>query len=351
MERLREIPVQVRLPASVAIEVVLQGIRIRLGRSLVTITGVVCGIAFLMSILTGQVIRGGVEEEERVRTELGRMESFLAADVGGLQERGVRLLPLGPMDEVEIRFLVRQARRQDIRYRVPTVLSDRVPPPLAGVVDLDPGAAVIQDRDVIFLAGERVEGLVEVLEVEGLDAGQVTISSTHASMSSEVLAGLPFVQLAREWSEEDLAEQRREARKDRFRSIWIVVISLLVTVIGIANAMLMSVTERFREIGTMKCLGALSAFIRRIFLFESSLMGFVGGSLGAILGMLFSIVVYAFTYGWGLVGVAAWVQAPRLGSFLLGSLLAGIVLSVIAAIYPASVASRMVPADALRSNI
>ena len=63
----RQIPTQVRLPLGVAFEIVAQGIRIRLGRSLVTIAGVVCGIAFLMSILTGQVIRSGVQDEQWVR--------------------------------------------------------------------------------------------------------------------------------------------------------------------------------------------------------------------------------------------------------------------------------------------
>jgi hypothetical protein len=48
---------QVKLPVSVAFEVVMQGIRIRLGRSIVTIGGVICGIAFLMSILTGELMK------------------------------------------------------------------------------------------------------------------------------------------------------------------------------------------------------------------------------------------------------------------------------------------------------
>ena len=45
------------------------------------------------------------------------------------------------------------------------------------------------------------------------------------------------------------------------KSIWLVVMSLLVSVVGITNSMLMSVTERYKEIGTMKCLGALDNFI------------------------------------------------------------------------------------------
>ncbi len=50
---------------------------------------------------------------------------------------------------------------------------------------------------------------------------------------------------------------------------WIVILSLLVCIVGIINAQLMSVTERFREIGTMKCLGALDRFIVRLFVLEA----------------------------------------------------------------------------------
>ncbi|MBD3240450.1 MAG: FtsX-like permease family protein, partial [Chitinivibrionales bacterium] len=85
------------------------------------------------------------------------------------------------------------------------------------------------------------------------------------------------VKLDRELRPEEIAEMEADERKDRYRSMWIITISLLVTVIGISNAMLMSVTERFREIGTMKCLGALSAFVRFMFLIESGFMGVVGG--------------------------------------------------------------------------
>ena len=65
---------------------------------------------------------------------------------------------------------------------------------------------------------------------------------------------------------------------------WIVFLSLLVCVVGIVNAQLMSVTERFREIGTMKCLGALDRFILRLFLIEATLQGFIGSTIGAIAG-------------------------------------------------------------------
>ena len=142
-----------------------------------------------------------------------------------------------------------------------------------------------------------------------------------------------------------------EQKKERFRSIWIVAISLVVTVIGITNAMLMSVTERFREIGTMKCLGALSEFIRKIFLIESAFMGAVGGIAGCLFGFGFSVCAYTITYGIGLTFASVSGEGGALALYMLFAMLSGIVLSVMAAIYPARVAARMVPADALRSNV
>ncbi|PIP16567.1 MAG: hypothetical protein COX46_01465, partial [bacterium (Candidatus Ratteibacteria) CG23_combo_of_CG06-09_8_20_14_all_48_7] len=65
------------------------------------------------------------------------------------------------------------------------------------------------------------------------------------------------------------------------RSIWLVSLSLLVCVVGITNSMLMSVNERSREIGTMKCLGALNRFIMEIFLIESALQGLIGSIAGS----------------------------------------------------------------------
>jgi len=51
------------------------------------------------------------------------------------------------------------------------------------------------------------------------------------------------------------------------------ILSLLVCAVGIVNAQLMAVTERFREIGTMKCLGALDRFVLRLFILEAGMQG------------------------------------------------------------------------------
>ncbi len=126
---------------------------------------------------------------------------------------------------------------------------------------------------------------------------------------------------------------------------WLVAMSLMVSVVGITNSMLMSVTERYKEIGTMKCLGALDNFIVKLFLIESGLLGFFGALFGAIIGALFVILTR-----WGAVfsGNFDWL---RLLMYVGICIVLGTVLSIIAALGPAMRASKMPPADAMRTEI
>ncbi len=130
--------------------------------------------------------------------------------------------------------------------------------------------------------------------------------------------------------------------------IWLVVLSLLVCVVGITNAMLMSVTERYREIGTMKCLGALDSFVRKLFLLESLFQGFFGAVMGVIVGTVFAFAAGLVSYG-GQVFTTLPVQKFILWCF--GALFVGIIMAVIGSMFPAAVAARMVPADAMRTEI
>ena len=126
---------------------------------------------------------------------------------------------------------------------------------------------------------------------------------------------------------------------------WLVVLSLLVCVVGIVNAQLMAVTERFREIGTMKCLGALDRFILRLFLLEAGMQGLIGAALGAISGAVFAIAGGLFRFGWpALAGLPLW----DLFLSVSGATVVGFFLSLVGVLYPALVASRMQPVVAMR---
>jgi len=342
---------QVVLPVSVAFGVVTQGMRIRFGRSLVTIMGVVLGVAFLMAILTGQVVTQGVTGEEQIRVEIKRMYSFLSAEMGPARGRTVGFLQTGALSMEEQRFLGQLDREglETLLWANPSMESAPANVTFETLRRKDVELAHLgKNANAIIVSGNGIVTSEQWRELRGIAADHV-LCVTRVSMLGDLDASDAPVSLGRELSDDELAKIETEKRKSGFRNTWIVIISLVVTVIGISNAMLISVTERFREIGTMKCLGSLSRFIRLLFLIEASIMGLAGAMVGAVLGIAFSLLMYGFTYEWGLV--LASLDLGLLVKYLGLSVVAGIVLSIVAAIYPAHIASSMVPADALRSNI
>ena len=121
---------------------------------------------------------------------------------------------------------------------------------------------------------------------------------------------------------------------------WIVTLSLLVCIVGIINAQLMSVTERFREIGTMKCLGALDRFIVRLFVLEALMQGLVGSLVGAVLGVISALISSSLDLGSLVFLNFPWLQ--------LAYSMALAIVSLLGVIYPAIIAARMQPVEAMR---
>ena len=148
-------------------------------------------------------------------------------------------------------------------------------------------------------------------------------------------------------SGEASSEAQARMLEEESKQTWLISLSLLVCVVGIANAMLMSVTERFREIGTMKCLGALDSFIVKLFLLESTFQGFAGTTAGIIIGFALTFLLALLDYGGYVLDYFPLNNIAESAGY---ALVVGTSLSLIGAMLPAYRAAKMEPVEAMRSD-
>ena len=132
------------------------------------------------------------------------------------------------------------------------------------------------------------------------------------------------------------------------RELWLISTSMLVCLVGVANALLMSVTERIKEIGTMKCLGALNSFVVKLFLIEALLLGIISSVIGGVAGFLFGLLSNLGNFG--MLGLR---NAPLMLGMkdIVITVVLGTFLSTVAAIYPSLTAAKMQPVEAMRKEV
>lgn len=318
----RAVQRQVTLPTSKAIEIAWKSIRLRLGRSLVVTSGIVLAMAFLMYILSNDctisamrnwiTIAGNTPELIQAKAELARVEPQVEKSALELMNASVAIDPKGKA--INDRDVFGRDLR-DIQKELGSL-------PIAPV----------RMKKLLGQNPEQVETFklwmattTEMRKIKNQLKGPQHLSSQMKT------SGVPI-------HEPDISNSRIQMR-------WLIGLALLVAFVGILNAMLMSVTERFREIGTMKCLGAMDGFIIKMFLIESILQGGVGTFIGVILGLLLNIISVALVYGH-----FAWKMFPYGTIFLMAGycLLIGIGLTMAGAVYPAWRAARMHPIEAMR---
>lgn len=331
---------QAHLPTRTAFRLCIQGISTRLGRSVVTLIGVALGIAFLMSVLSGFHIKQALKSEASLKRDVARYVAVLRAQVGRLEDRTIAIIgqDFAPAGSGLIDNLLKRGSRV-------VSIAGALPPAVERASDID-----LLDAHAVLLMGNYAP-LVSDMIIQSLSGKRVLVFGNPSTATTEAFsaADITIKRMAIELKPEDIERAALREEQATYRMYWIVAVSLLITIGGISNAMLMSVTERFREIATMKCLGALSGFIVKLFLIESSLMGFAGSVVGCVIGVLFPLIAYSYTFGVGRVLTA--VNFGLLGATGFACTVAGVILAIIAAIYPARIASKMVPADALRSQV
>lgn len=141
---------------------------------------------------------------------------------------------------------------------------------------------------------------------------------------------------------EDLLEQANKLQElsnaTNQQLIWIASISLLVGGIGVMNIMLVSVTERTREIGLKKALGAKKSKILVQFLTEAAVLTLMGGILGIIVGIILAYVIS------GISSAPVAISGPAIALAVAFSTVIGVVFGMV----PSVKAANMNPIDALR---
>ncbi len=200
-----------------------------------------------------------------------------------------------------------------------------------GQTSLDMGGGVTE-IDIKLKDPQRIQEFRERLarEIPGMEV------ATWKDMAADVVA---------------IAQAKRGGTSFVLFSVFIIAL------IGISNTILLAAFERTREIGMMAAMGMKRGQIVRLFVLEGAMIGVLGSITGCLLGILINIPLVKYGINWGfamrdvgdigyrVTGVSRGVWNPGM---IVTAFVAGIVISALTSIYPARVASKMEPTEALR---
>lgn len=215
-------------------------------------------------------------------------------------------------------------------------------------------ANTFQINSVVLVPEEDLKRILNITDEIDLIAVQVT-SPDEVGRTAEEIEKVMRRDRGQEIGEEDFAVQTPEQSLQAINTTLLIInavvagiagISLLVGGIGIMNTMYTAVLERRKEIGVMKAVGAHNRDVLAIFLAESSLLGLVGGIIGAAIGLGLAYTVSALV-SVAFPGLNFGVSLSPI--LLIGAITFALLVGTVSGVVPALQASRMRPVEALRS--
>jgi macrolide transport system ATP-binding/permease protein len=274
-----------------------------------------------MHALTPELGRFFTDEENRQRALVGAIGVEVSKKLFGTQN------PIGKTIKVN-----------RLPIRIIGILPEKGS---SGFMNRDDQIEVPLDTAMYRILGKNFVDMIEVEIEKGVDMGQAALQIDELLRSRHDIPPSQTEEAFRIFNLADLQSALTETSKTLSVLLLLIAgISLLVGGIGIMNIMLVSVTERTREIGLRKAVGGTSADILLQFLIESAAIGVLGGCVGVGFGIGASVLV-TLTAGWP-VSIS---PLPVAVSFLFSSL-----VGMAFGLWPARRAARMNPIDALKGE-
>ncbi|MCD4739953.1 ABC transporter permease [archaeon] len=216
-----------------------------------------------------------------------------------------------------------------------------------------------QDDSTMIMPIETARTTLDDIGQDEFDSISIKASSTEEGIIDQIIEDIDSkLMLSRHITTERDKDYRitsmqatQESINEMLQTITIFLgaiaaVSLIVGAVGIANTMFTSVLEKTKDIGIMKAIGAKNRDIMTIFIFNSALVGFVGGIIGVLVGVGISALIPLL--GMKMMGPMGTMNTVVTPELLIFSLILATSIGVLAGIVPTYMASKLQPVDALR---